>query len=103
MTTCLALPPHSRCVFVTWVGAHLPPLVRARVSMHKSDVMNWYAPVVTFDVDDRNDPSLCESVCAKIRNELSSVGSAKVRAATRLPGDWPRVGSGGEESSVLCP
>ena len=78
---------------MTWVGVDVPPLVRARVSMHKSDVMNWFKPVVSFDVDDKETPELtCAELISKIRTELSSIGDKEVApqpAHVSAPSAWP--------------
>ncbi|KAL1529631.1 hypothetical protein AB1Y20_000573 [Prymnesium parvum] len=68
----------SKCVFVTWVGPDVSPMTRARVSMHKSDVMNWFQPVVSFDVDEREGLNLCSDVIAKIKGKLSSLGEKEI-------------------------
>ena len=52
--------------------------------MHKSDVMNWFRPVVSFDVDDRQSPSLSADLIDKIRSELSSIGDREVFAGHEL-------------------
>eukprot|EP00966_Prymnesium_polylepis_P092170 2133936-Prymnesium_polylepis.1 len=40
--------------------------------------MNWFRPVVSFDVDDRESTTLCDDVIAKIRTELSSIGDREI-------------------------
>ena len=66
----------TKRVFVSWVGDAVKPLERARVSMHRNDVMRWFEPVCSFEIPvGETADALCDAVSATIRTQLlSSLG-----------------------------
>ena len=61
-------------IFVSWVGSAVKPLERARVSMHRTDVMNHFEPVCSFEIPEgESADAICESVLSAIHAQLSAV------------------------------
>ena len=44
-----------KCVFVSWVGPDVSGLLRARVTMHRSDVQNFVKSVASLDLQEREE------------------------------------------------
>jgi len=63
----------ARCAFVSWVGPDVSGMERARVSMHRSDVQNHVRPVVSFDLQEREEVDVqCEAVRRSIAAQLGA-------------------------------
>ena len=63
----------ARCAFVSWVGPEVSGMERARVSMHRSDVQNHVRPVVSFDLQEREEVDVqCEAVRRSIAAQLGA-------------------------------
>ena len=77
-----AIGTQLKLTFVSFVGPDVSGLERARVSMHRSDVMRFFDPVVSLDLQEKDDVSTaCDEMRAAVAATLSSVGDA---ASVRL-------------------
>ena len=77
-----AIGTQLKLTFVSFVGPDVSGLERARVSMHRSDVMRFFDPVVSLDLQEKDDvATACDEMRAAVAATLSSVGDA---ASVRL-------------------
>ena len=96
-----AIGTQLKLTFVSFVGPDVSGLERARVSMHRSDVMRFFDPVVSLDLQEKDDVSTaCDEMRAAVAATLSSVGDA---ASVRLNSNEAAEAAAVEEAAEATP